>query len=172
MRTCLYYLCRNRDVYKALQAEIDDFYDRNALQQPISYTETLALPYLQAVIKEATRLLPSIVYQLLRYVPAGGITVDGKYVPEGSVVGMSPISQNRDKAIWGADADSFRPERWTEDQARARYLDTMTMTFGGNGPRSCIGKNIALVRLRSYNLPSLWWNFQADIAFSVSISLN
>jgi cytochrome P450 len=145
MRTCLFYVCRTPGVYRRLQAEIDDFYDTNSLQEPIAYTQALTLPYLQAVIKEATRLLPSIVYQLLRIVPAGGLTVDGKYIPEGSVVGISPISQNRDKAIWGEDADVFRPERWTEDEARGRYLEGMSMTFGGNGPRACIGKNIALV---------------------------
>jgi hypothetical protein len=139
------YLCNNPRVYAQLQAEIDNFYKTNGLREPISYTEALTLPYLQAVIKEATRLLPSIVYQLLRFVPPGGITVDGKYIPEGSVVGISPISQNRDKAIWGGDADVFRPERWIEDEAKGRYLEGMSMTFGGNGPRACVGKNIALV---------------------------
>jgi cytochrome P450 len=149
MRTCLYYICNNSAVYSHLQKEIDDYYEMNDLREPISYTQALTLPYLQAVIKEATRLLPSIVYQLLKYVPAGGITVDGRFIPEGSVVGISPISQNRDKAIWGEDADVFRPERWIEDEARGRYLESMSMTFGGNGPRACIGKNIALVWLLS-----------------------
>lgn len=147
MRTCLYYICNNPPVYVRLQKEIDDFYESNNLQDPISYTQALSLPYLQAVIKEATRLLPSIVYQLLRYVPAGGITVDGKHLPQGTVVGMSPIAQNRDKAIWGQDAELFRPERWIEDETHGRYLEKMNMTFGGNGPRACVGKNIALVFL-------------------------
>jgi len=145
MRSCLYYICTNPSVYTSLQKEIDDFYAANNLIDPITYTKTQNLPYLQAVIKEATRLLPSIVWQLLRYAPAGGLTVDGKFIPQGTSVGISPMAQNRDKLTWGDDADQFRPDRWTEDEAKSRYLESMNMTFGGNGPRMCVGKNIALV---------------------------
>lgn len=148
MRSCLYYLCRNPKAYVRLQKEIDDYYEKNELAKPITYNQTQQLEYLKAVVKESTRLLPSINYQLLRYAPDAGMTVDGKYIPGGTEVGISPIAQNRDKAIWGQDAEEFRPERWIEDEARARYLDTMTMTFGGNGPRMCVGRNIALVILK------------------------
>jgi cytochrome P450 len=131
-------------MFHKLQEEIDGFYERNGLPEPISYTETQQMPYLQAVVKEATRLLPSIVYQLLRYAPEG-LAVDGKRIPAGTPIGVSPLAQNRDKAIWGPDADDFKPERWLEDEARTRYLDAANMTFGGSGPRMCIGRNIALV---------------------------
>jgi cytochrome P450 len=98
-----------------------------------------------AVIKEATRILPSIVFQLLRHAPENFV-VRGELIPAGTPVGISPIAQNRDKDIWGPDANEFRPERWLQDEARTKYLDTSSMTFGGNGPRMCIGRNIALVR--------------------------
>lgn len=144
MRTCLYYLALNPESYRRLQIEIDMFYDENRLEQPITYLQTQQLPYLQAVVKEATRLLPSIVFQLLRYAPPD-FTVRGHKIPEGTPVGISPIAQNRDEDIWGPDADAFRPERWIEDEEKAKYYDKSTMTFGGNGPRMCIGRNIALV---------------------------
>ena len=71
MRTCLYYICSRPDVYKELQKVIDEFYDTMELTEPITYQQTQQMPYLVAVCKEAMRLLPSIVYQLLRYAPEG-----------------------------------------------------------------------------------------------------
>jgi len=144
MRACLYFVAKYPDVYRKLQAEVDQFYTDNKLDRPISYVETQRLPYLQAVVKECTRLFPSIVYQLLRYAP-NNFTVRGYKIPAGTHVGISPLAQNRDKEIWGQDADEFHPERWMQDEARTKYLDTSTMTFGGNGPRMCVGRNIALV---------------------------
>ena len=144
MRTCLYYICLHPQVYRKLQKEIDDYYETNGLHEPISYSQTQGMPYLVAVAKEAMRLLPSIVYQLLRYCPEN-LSVNGKSIPAGTPVGVSPIAQNRDRDIWGPDADEFRPERWLESKERTAYLDLNNMTFGGNGPRMCIGRNIALV---------------------------
>lgn len=161
MRACLFYICNHPAVYKKLQQEIDDYYEQNDLQEPISYSQTQQMPYLKAVVKEATRLLPSIVYQLLRYVPEGGLTVDNMFIPAGTSVGISPIAQNRDQAIWGPDADEFRPERWLEDEARGRYFETANMTFGGSGPRMCVGKNIALVELNKF-VAQLLRNFDID----------
>lgn len=148
MRACLYYVCTHPAVYKRLQAEIDEYFAARPGQQGIPYNEARQLPYLQAVVSEATRLHPSIVYQLLRRAPSpGGMTVAGHAIPAGTAVGISPRAQNRDRAVWGEDADCFRPERWLEDPVRARYFESVTMTFGGNGPRMCIGRNIALVRV-------------------------
>lgn len=146
MRSTLYYICLNPRCYAILQQEIDDYHEANSLTSPITYVETEKLPYLRAVVKEATRLLPSIVFQLLRYAPQQGLTVEGKFIPPRTPVGISPIAQNRDKDIWGPDADEFRPERWLEDEKKARRYEMALMTFGGNGPRTCIGRNIALVR--------------------------
>lgn len=131
-------------VYNRLKEEVDQFYKDNNLTGPITYLQTQKLPFLQAVVKEAMRVLPSIVFQLLRYSPPG-FSVRGQEIPPGTAVGISPVAQNHDTEIWGPDADEFRPERWLEDEARAKYWDTSLMTFGGNGPRMCIGRNIALV---------------------------
>ncbi|PYI26716.1 cytochrome P450 [Aspergillus indologenus CBS 114.80] len=148
MRACLYYVCTHPAVYKRLQREIDEYFAARPDQQGIPYNEARQLPYLHAVVSEATRLHPSIVYQLLRRPPSpGGLTVAGHTIPAGTTVGISPRAQNRDRAVWGEDADCFRPERWLDDPGRARYFESVSMTFGGNGPRMCIGRNIALVEI-------------------------
>jgi cytochrome P450 len=38
----------------------------------------------------------------------------GKFIPEGTVIGVNCWVVNRDKSIFGQDADSFRPERWID----------------------------------------------------------
>lgn len=136
----------NPHVYARLRDEVDQFYKDNNLEGPITYAQTQQLPFLQAVVKEATRVLPSIVFQLLRYAPPD-FAVRGQQIPLGTPVGISPVAQNHDTDIWGPDADDFRPERWFEDTAKSKYWDTCLMTFGGNGPRMCVGRNIALVSL-------------------------
>lgn len=130
-----------------LQKEIDDYHKLSNLTAPITYLQTQEIPCLQAVVKESTRIFPSIIYQLLRYYysPAGGFPVVEHFIPPGTRVGISPLAQNRDRAIWGEDADTFRPERWLGDPGRARYPNSVNITFRGNGPRMRIGKNIALV---------------------------
>lgn len=147
MRTCLYYICKYPKYYRLVQDEVDAFYTQNNLTEPMTYLQTQQLPMLKAVVKEATRLLPSIVFQLLRYAPEN-FSVRGKPIPAGTHVGISPIAQNRDTEIFGKDADEFRPERWLEDRDTAGFMDSCLMTFGGSGPRMCVGKNIALVSRR------------------------
>lgn len=144
MRTCLYYVALNPDCYRRLQKEVDEFYEDNKLDAPLTYIQSQKMPYLQAVVKEATRMLPSIVFQLLRQCPPN-FTARGIRIPEGTAVGISPMAQNRDEEIWGPDANEFRPDRWLEDEERAKMFDSATMTFGGSGPRMCVGRNIALV---------------------------
>lgn len=147
MRTCIEYVCSRRDVYQKLREEIDNFYETNNLEKSITYLQTQQLPYLNAVVKEALRLRPSIIGQLLRYTPDGGLVIDGKFIPAKTPIGMSPLAQNRDKRVWGEDANEFNPERWLESEEKARQLESYNMTFGGNGPRMCVGRNIALVSL-------------------------
>ena len=144
IRACLHAIYSRHEVLERLRIEIDELYTAHSGIGNVKYLQFKKLPYLTAVIREAMRLNPSIPFQLLRYAPPGGLVVDGKYIPPDTPVGISPLVQNREAAIWGKDADEFQPDRWL-DPAHFRYLDANDMTFGGNGPRMCIGRNIALV---------------------------
>jgi cytochrome P450 len=119
---------RNPRYMKRLQSEIDQFCTSQTNKGPITYAQALTLPFLQAVILEATRLHPSIIYQLPRHSPEEGITIDGKVIPSGIDIGISPLTMNRDKAIFGEDAESFRPERWMEDKEKARVMESRLST--------------------------------------------
>ncbi|KAK6073810.1 hypothetical protein SCUP515_06732 [Seiridium cupressi] len=149
MRACFYYLGKHPAVYATLQKELDDSLSGYRLSDHISYKETQKLPFLQAFVKESARLWPSIVWQLPRESPADGLTILNRYfIPAGYSISISPMAQNRDVAIYGEDAEVFKPERWLESDEVSRKLDGLSMTFGGNGPRACMGKNLALMEVQ------------------------
>lgn len=78
-----FHLLKNPLVLTKLVAEIDNFETEGRLSKPTKFTETQTMPYLQAVIKEAMRVHPSVAAVYPRYVPAGGITLAGQYLPAG-----------------------------------------------------------------------------------------
>ena len=63
---------------------------------------------------EALRIHPSTGLILERRTPKGGVMLHGKFIPEGTVIGVNCWVVNRDKSIFGQDADTFRPERWID----------------------------------------------------------
>lgn len=89
----------------------------------IEYTEALALSYFQACLKEAMRLRPAVGLNITRHVPKEGIELDGVFLRGGTRVAVNGWVLHRDKDIFGEDADVFRPERWLEDEEKAKKMD-------------------------------------------------
>ncbi|KAK2740859.1 benzoate 4-monooxygenase cytochrome p450 [Colletotrichum kahawae] len=128
--------------HEVLSAELSDI---------ASYSSARALPYLEAVIREAMRMHPGVCMLLERYVPDGGLNLpDGTHIPANVGVGINPYVVGRNKSIWGDDADTYRPERWLQDDGESdaayktilRLYNASDLTFGC-GSRVCIGRNLA-----------------------------
>ena len=97
-----------------------------------------ALPYLDAVIKEALRLAPPIPMSLPRYVPAGGRTIDGYFVSQGTIVSCQPYTVHRlDEAVF-PHPDRFNPQRWLEEKG-ANERNRLFFAFA-TGARGCTGR--------------------------------
>lgn len=81
-------------------------------------------------------------------VPPGGETVDGYFIPGGTVIAANYPAVLRDAAVFGADAAVFRPERWLEaaEGEAADMVGAVEMMFG-NGRWMCAGKPIAYMEL-------------------------
>lgn len=119
-----YYLCKNPDKYKKCVDEILGFDARGELSEYVTYYEAQRMPYFQACMREALRMHPAVGQLLERVVPDGGAAIDGVYMPAGTIVGINPWVAARDSAVYGNDAESFRPERWIEsDEKQLKLMD-------------------------------------------------
>jgi cytochrome P450 len=132
---------------------------KEEFKKPITWAEGQSMVYFQAVLKECLRIHPGLGQLIPRDVPAGGLTICGQYVPEGTVLGCNAWTIHRDRSIFGDNADEFVPERWLVDnEEHVRVMDNAIFTFGA-GSRICLGKNIALLEI-SKLVPELLRRFE------------
>ncbi|KAJ5543407.1 cytochrome P450 [Penicillium sp. DV-2018c] len=163
LRAVIYFLVKNKPVYNKLQKEIDEADHKGELSEYITYRESLNLPYLQVVMKEGMRCHPGVSFPLERVVPNGGATVCGTRFEAGTIIGINPAVIHHDKMIFGHDAATFRPERWTEsDDERIKLMDRHLMTFG-LGARTCIGKTISIMEIGKL-IPQILRRFEIEWA--------
>ena len=119
---------RSFHVQQRLQEEL-----RNNPETPFD-----KLSYLDAVVSEGLRCFPAIPMSLPRYVPVGGRTIDGYFLPEKTIVSCQAYSLHRVNESVFPHPDRFNPERWLESKGE---LDRKRLFFAfSSGGRGCIGK--------------------------------
>lgn len=96
------------------------------------------LIYLDAVLKEGLRCFPPIPMSAPRYVPRGGRTIDGYFIPVGTIVSAQAWSVHRLNEDIFEDGDKFLPERWLNGQ-RSLEMPRLFFSFG-LGSRACTGR--------------------------------
>lgn len=149
------HLMTNPRVQRKLQREIDEALQSGGFVSAtgiIPHDRARQLPYLQAVIREGIRVWPPVVNIFSKDVPPGGdtVTVNGKsvFIPGGTCIGYSGVAMHHDKALYGDDAHSFRPERWFEkDPDKLAAMTRANDLMFGYGKWQCLGKPVAQVEL-------------------------
>ncbi|KAF9521480.1 cytochrome P450 [Crepidotus variabilis] len=74
-------------------------------------------------------------------------------VPKGTKLCLRVFNCNRNKELWGSDAEDFKPERWLDNlpesvtNSRIPGVYSNLMTFGGGG-RSCIGFKFSQLEMK------------------------
>jgi len=146
IQAIVYHVLKTPGVYSKLTSEIAHAESAGLLSPIVRQEETLAhLPYYVAVVRETMRLTPSLP-NLFPRSSKGGLTVCGQYVPDGFEITCNSWTCGRNRALYGEDAELFRPERWLEDPERAKQFEKYDFAFGYM-TRSCLGKSIALMEL-------------------------
>ena len=137
---------RNPKALAKAHAELDAAAAAGLLSSPVKYSETTTkLPFICAAIKEAMRMHPSVGLSMQRHAPLEGIELAGKFIPKGYRIGINPAVIQYDKTVFGQDSDVFRPERWLVSDDEWKAMDRNLLIFGA-GTRTCIGKNVRIIR--------------------------
>lgn len=129
-------LLRRPDVVDRIRAERREVLGDGALD-PARLNQ---LPYLDAVVKEVTRLHP-VTDGAARFIKTP-VRIGPHYLPAGVMAVASTWLAHRHPAYW-RDPELFRPERFLEE----RPVPGSYLPFGG-GTRTCVGMAFAIYEMK------------------------
>jgi cytochrome P450/NADPH-cytochrome P450 reductase len=132
----MYYLLRTPEAMAMATAEIAAVVG----EDEIAVEHLSQFKYLTAVLRETLRLMPTA--PGFTVTPYKREVIGGKYeVYPGDLLDVFLAAVHRDPAIYGPDAEKFRPERMLDEYFQ-RLPATAWKPFG-NGKRACIGRAFA-----------------------------
>ncbi|KAI3696025.1 hypothetical protein L1987_79034 [Smallanthus sonchifolius] len=117
--------------------------------------------YLHGAICESLRLFPPVPFNLK-------VPLQPEYLPSGHKVDRNtkivlPLySMGRMKSKWGDDCMGFNPERWISKGGGIKHEPCYKFVAFGAGPRSCIGKDMALYLLKIVST-TIIYHFHIDL---------
>ncbi|KAF2489570.1 cytochrome P450 [Lophium mytilinum] len=152
-----YFMLQRPEVYEILKNEIRTTFKSS---EDMSIVSVGQLKYLNACIEEGLRMFPPAPTALPRIAPKAGEVVCGRFVPEGTEVGVTAWAAHHSKRMW-RDPDSFMPERWLGDPKYDGDHKKAAQAFS-YGPRNCLGKNLAWAEMRLI-MAKLLWNFDLEL---------
>ncbi|XP_010510801.1 PREDICTED: alkane hydroxylase MAH1-like [Camelina sativa] len=131
-------LSMHPQVMAKIRDEINTKYDPADLEK---------LVYLHAVLSETLRLYPPVPFN--HKSPAkSDVLPSGHKVEANSKIIISVYALGRMRSVWGEDASDFKPERWISDKGRLRQEPSYKFLAFNSGPRTCLGKNLALSQMK------------------------
>ncbi|KAF5878907.1 putative cytochrome p450 monooxygenase protein [Botrytis fragariae] len=158
------YLVNNPLELAFLTSEIREKFEK---EEEISIATLKETSYLNAVIQESFRLCNPTPVGLPRVVPPGGARVCGYDLPENIFVNVHPLSISLSSEYFHKPSE-FHPERWlaANDSSSPFYNDNRNaVQVFGVGPRSCIGRPLAMAELQLV-LARMVWRFELEKADS------
>jgi cytochrome P450/NADPH-cytochrome P450 reductase len=137
----LYLLLHNPSVMAAAYDEVDRVLGTEPSVLP-TYSQVHQLKYVTQILKEALRLWPPA--PAFSVQPrADEAVVGGKYrITKADGVTVLVGSMQRDRSVWGEDADEFNPDHFSEEAEQQRPANAFKPF--GNGQRACIGRQFAM----------------------------
>ena len=143
-------------VQRRAQVELDAVVGRTRLP---TFADAPHLPYVRAIIKEVLRWRPPVPLGV-PHKTAEDDWYEGMFIPKGTKCVANIWQCNHDRAIFGDDADEFRPERHLDDKGELESGPIETNQEGhstfGFGRRICVGKHLANDSLFIHTARILW----------------
>ncbi|KAH9896299.1 cytochrome P450 [Xylariomycetidae sp. FL2044] len=158
----LYHVARTPGVLAKMQAELDaatiSRSGNDDTTKVPAYEAIRHLPYLEAVVNETLRHHSTSGIGLPRQIPTDspGVHLLGRHFPPGTVLSVPTYTIHHSRAIWGPDADEFRPERWLGKAEEEEEDHNKNVTARQRnafipfsyGPRACVGRNVAEMEMK------------------------
>eukprot|EP01101_Sappina_pedata_P006659 TRINITY_DN3375_c0_g1_i2.p1 TRINITY_DN3375_c0_g1~~TRINITY_DN3375_c0_g1_i2.p1 ORF type:complete len:383 (+),score=157.87 TRINITY_DN3375_c0_g1_i2:619-1767(+) len=141
MSWVLYHVSKNPQVEAKLLQEIDTVLAERDVPK---FEDLSKLKYLANVINETLRLTPTVP-QLARKTKRD-VMLDSYLIPQGTVVLTSPYFLHHNQSSW-ENLEEFNPERFNDRGSKNEGSSSSFIPFS-TGPRSCIGKNFALLEMK------------------------
>ncbi|KAL4133398.1 hypothetical protein PRIC2_003716 [Phytophthora ramorum] len=145
-------LSKNPHVEVAIRKEMAEKLQPAEVNRPGAVSSTMEdvshRVYLEAALKEALRLHPSVPVVPKQAVQDTMLS-DGTFVPAGSAIGLANYAMARMPQVWGPDAEEFKPERWI-DPTTGKLIPVSAYKFASfnAGPRMCLGMNLAMLEMK------------------------
>ncbi|KAL1864296.1 hypothetical protein Daus18300_007719 [Diaporthe australafricana] len=152
LAVAVYHLLRNPGALARLQREVRGAFAEGSEVEAdveVNFSAVSRLPYLRAVMDESLRIHPPLPAGINRVVPEGGAVIDGRFVPEGTVLQVPSWAAFHLEDSF-ADPWEFVPERWLGESCPVRYAGDNRDVFApfSYGQRSCLGRSLANMETR------------------------
>ncbi len=127
---------------------------QEALKNEIAGVDISAKEEVAKYIKDETTLLQAVVHEVLRLHPpqplvfrkcVADANFNGVFVKKGSQILLDLYHSLRDKAVWGNDAECFRPQRFID----VPNLNKRAFIAYSSGPNNCTGQMFSRVSMKA-----------------------
>ncbi|KAK3987195.1 cytochrome P450 [Cladorrhinum sp. PSN332] len=132
------------DVQDKVRADIVSLFEADPHKVP-TMGEVESLPYLNNFLKEVLRVYSPAIFGYREAI--NDMYLCGEFIPKGTIIMISPHVTSLSEAVWGPTASQFIPERW--EKTEGPTADPYTTNTFINGPRVCVGKQFALVEIKT-----------------------
>ncbi len=137
----LYLLMKHPEALKKAQMEVDTILGDDP-QTELGLGEMARLRYVGQVLRESLRLYPTAPGFFVQ--STKDQSIGGRYAIQANrSVLILLYHLHRDPEVWGQDAEKFDPDRFAPE--RFSQIPSTAFRPFGNGKRSCIGQNFAMV---------------------------
>ncbi|KAF7277733.1 cytochrome P450 4g15 [Rhynchophorus ferrugineus] len=170
-----FFLCQmaaHPDIQERVVQELDEIFQGS--DRPVTFADTLEMKYLERCLLETLRLFPPVPIIARQLQQDVRLASDPKLVlPAGATIVVAQFKVHRSQEQYGPNADVFDPDNFLPERASNRHYYAF-IPFSA-GPRSCVGRKYAMLKLkillstilRNYKIKSNWteddYKLQGDI---------
>jgi len=146
------YICADKTSQQRLQKELNDVF--NDELEDVHVDALMRLPYLDACVQEALRIMPPGPFGPPRSSGRTGVIIQNNWIAPNTTLHMPVYAMHRDPNNFGL-GDKFIPERWLDDADVRKSAAVKLLAFNRDafvpfsaGYSSCVGKHLALQNIK------------------------